>query len=117
MTICPKKPEVSRRPLLSEQEAQQLEQTFKLLGNITRLRLLHALVRSPELCVSELSKEVGMKPQAISNQLQKLSDCKIVEARRNGQHIHYRIVDPCVVSLLELGWCLSEDAEDRRRNS
>lgn len=112
-SCCPPKPELAGRPLLSGYQAQQLEETFKVLGNATRLRMLHALVRAGELSVGKLAKALGMKPQAVSNQLQRLSDRGIVEARRDGLQIHYRIVDPCVVSLLDHGWCLTEDARTR----
>ena len=53
---------------------------------------------------------VGMKPQAVSNQLQRLSDMGILASRRHGTTISYRIVDPCVMSLLDQGLCLMEDA-------
>lgn len=110
---CSPKPELKRRPLLSGYQATELESTFKTLGNATRLRLLHVLVRAGELCVGDIAAELKMKPQAVSNQLQRLSDRGIVEARREGLQIHYRIVDPCVVSLLDQGWCLTEDATSR----
>ena len=107
---CPAKPELAGRQLLSGPQAGALEVTFKTLANATRLRLLHALVRAGELCVSDLAKAVKMKPQAVSNQLQRLADRGIVDPRRDGVQIYYRIVDPCVVSLLDRGWCLTEDA-------
>ena len=50
-----------------------------------------------------------MKPQAISNQLQRLVDKGIVRSIREANFIRYRIVDNCVVSLLDRGWCLTED--------
>lgn len=107
---CPPKPAVQRRPLIAEAEARRLETTFKVLANATRLRLLHALIRRPEMCVTELCEAIGMKPQAVSNQLQRLVGRGIVSSRRNGTQIHYRIVDPCVPSLLDQGLCLTEDA-------
>ncbi|GMU21402.1 MAG: hypothetical protein AMXMBFR13_14950 [Phycisphaerae bacterium] len=110
---CQPKPQLGNRALLSGLQAVALEATFKTLANTTRLRMLHALVRAGELCVTELADSLGMKPQAVSNQLQRLSDRGIVEARRNGLQIRYRIVDPCVVSLLDRGWCLTEDAGQR----
>ena len=82
-----------------------------MLGNETRARLLHALVRSGELCVSELAKAVAMKPQAVSNQLQRLADRRIVATRRKGTTIYYRIVDPCVAEILDRALCLLEDAK------
>ena len=89
--------------------------TFQVLSDPTRLRLLHALVRAGEMCVSDLARAVGMKPQAVSNQLQRLLDRGIVATRRDSNYVHYRIVDPCVVGLLDLGICLAEDARKQKQ--
>jgi len=75
--------------------------------------MLHALTRAREMCVTDLADALEMKPQAISNQLQRLVDKGMVASRRNGNNIFYRIVDPCVVSLLDSGLCLMEDAKER----
>lgn len=99
------------RDLLSAESAGKLASTFKVLANDTRLRLLHALVRAGEMCVSDLATELGMAPQAVSNQLQRLADRGIVATRRQGNRILYRIVDACVPALLDLGLCLTEEAE------
>ena len=50
-----------------------------------------------------------MKPQAVSNQLQRLVDKGILANIRSGINIHYRIVDPCIMDLLDQGLCLTED--------
>ena len=94
-----------------------MAEVFKVLANPTRLRLLHALVRADEMRVSDLAEAVEMNVQAVSNQLQRLSDRGIVATRRDGNSIHYQIVDPCVVSLLNTGLCLVEDDAARRRRS
>lgn len=112
---CPPKPALAARPLVTRAEAAAAAGVFKVLAGDTRLRLLHALARAGELCVTELAGAVGMTPQAVSNQLQRLADRKIVGSRRNGNSIHYRIVDPCVTRLLDLGLCLAEDAREQRR--
>jgi DNA-binding transcriptional ArsR family regulator len=114
MRSCSLKPALNARPLIAARRAQELADVFKVLANDTRLRLLHALARAGELCVNELAEAVGMKPQAISNQLQRLVDKGILDSRRNGNNIHYRIVDPCVLSLLDQGLCLVEDAKERK---
>ncbi len=113
LTRCPPKPPIQCRALISFKQAKALESTFKILANTTRLRMLHALARAGELCVGELAEQLRMKPQAVSNQLQRLADRGIVEARRNGLQIRYSILDPCVVALLNQGWCLAEDAAVR----
>lgn len=98
------------RPLLTPLQAGGLAAVFKVLANDTRLRLLHSLVKSEELCVGDLATRLGMKPQAVSNQLQRLCDLGVVEWRREGNNIHYRVVDLCVTALLEKGWCLMEES-------
>jgi len=112
---CPVKPGLKNRPLLTEDQAVSLEQTFKILANGTRLRMLHALYLSGEICVSDLADTLGMKPTAVSNQLQRLAFSGIIGSRRDGNQIFYRIVDPCVVQLLDSAWCLTADAEARVR--
>lgn len=84
-----------------------------MLANDTRVALLHALVRAGELCASDLAQAVAMKPQAVSNQLQRMVDRGMLAQRRDGTHIWYRIADPCVIDLLDRGLCLLEDARSR----
>ncbi len=108
---CAPKPAIRERPLITSAQASDLMGLFKVLANDTRLRLLHALIRAGELPVGELAAAVDMKPQAVSNQLQRLTDRGILESRRAGNNIFYRIVDPCVITLLDQGLCLAEDAE------
>ena len=108
-------PPLKARALMSPIQAGGLAAVFKVLANDTRLRLLHALVRAGELCVTDLAASLGMKPQAVSNQLQRLSDLGILASRRDGNNVHYRLVDRCVSGLLDQGWCLMEEAGDRTR--
>ena len=108
---------IKQRPLLSPIQAGGLAAVFKVLANDTRLRLLHALVRAEELCVRDLAASIGMKPQAVSNQLQRLSDLGILASRRDGNNVHYRVVDLCVRSLLEQGMCLTEEVASRTSRS
>jgi ArsR family transcriptional regulator, lead/cadmium/zinc/bismuth-responsive transcriptional repressor len=112
---CCSKPSLKERPLLTPIQAGGLAAVFKVLANDTRLRLLHALVRADELCVTDLAASLGMKPQAVSNQLQRLSDLGILASRREGNSIHYRLVDLCVRSLLDQGLCLVEEVSARSR--
>lgn len=108
LALAPSEPTVEARPLITACQAIELMSLFKVFASDTRLRLLHALIREDELCVSDLVEQVSMKPQAVSNQLQRLVDRGIVSFRRNGNNICYRIVDPCVPVLLERGLYLIE---------
>jgi DNA-binding transcriptional ArsR family regulator len=102
------RPPLDARPLMSGPQALGLAAVFKVLANDTRLRLLHALARGGEVSVTGLAGAVGMRPQAVSNQLRRLLDGRIVAARREGTSILYRVVNGCVVGILDQGWCLTE---------
>ena len=108
-TADARKPALRDRPLLDQYQADELTRLYKVLANDTRLRLLHAIERAGELSVTDLATEVEMKPQAVSNQLQRLADRRIVASRREGSRLFYRIADPCVPGLLDLGMCLLEE--------
>jgi ArsR family transcriptional regulator, lead/cadmium/zinc/bismuth-responsive transcriptional repressor len=105
---CPAEACQSGRPLITLSRAAEVAAIFKVLSNDTRLRLLHALVRAGELSVTGLAGAVGMSPQAVSNQLQRLTDRGILAHRRQGTSVYYRVVNPCVTDLLDRGLCLVE---------
>lgn len=92
--------------LLASAPAGDLAQLFKVLANDTRLRILHAIHLAGEVSPSEVAEAVGASQQTVSNQLQRLADQRIVHARRDGQRMLYRIIDPCVPGLMNLGVCL-----------
>lgn len=108
-TCCTSRPALKDRPLLSFVEAVKVMALFKMLANDTRIRLLHHLVRGGEATVTEMTKTLGMKPQAVSNQLVRLSDTGMLSSRREGNNVFYRVVNGCVAPLLDLAMCLMED--------
>jgi DNA-binding transcriptional ArsR family regulator len=110
LTRRPDPTDAGGRPPLTSSQAGELMALFKVLANDTRLRLLHALVCHGELTMSGLAAVLGMKPQAVSNQLQRLLDRRILASRRQGNNVYYRIVNPCVTDLLDRGLCLIADA-------
>ncbi len=92
--------------LLADTSASGLADLFKVLANDNRLRILHAIHLAGEISTTDIAETVGVSQQAVSNQLQRLADQRIVHARRDGQRVLYRIVDPCVPGLMDLGVCL-----------
>src|SRR5687767_300767 len=84
---CPVPTSLANRPLLTFVEAVNVMALLKVLANDTRLRLLHHLIRRGEASVSDMARTLGMKQQAVSNQLARLSDTGIVASRREGNSI------------------------------
>ena len=106
---CSTRPALTDRPLLSFVEAVKVMALFKVMANDTRIRILHHIVRSGEATVTDIAKTLGMKPQAVSNQLVRLSDTRMLASRREGNNVFYRVENGCVAPLLDLALCLMED--------
>ena len=99
-----------RRELLAEGAVAALAETFKLLGDATRVRILDALSRS-ELCVCDLARLLALTESAVSHQLRLLRSMRVVKARRDGRHIYYTMDDAHIVGLFEQGL---EHVEEQR---
>lgn len=70
-----------------------MERFFQALGDNTRLRLLN-LIGDQEICVCYFVEILGQGQPKISRHLAYLRRAGIVEARRDGKWMHYRIVVP-----------------------
>ena len=81
---------------------EALAETFKALGDPTRLRMLTALSQA-ELCVCDLASLVGISESAASHQLRLLRTLRLVRSRRDGRMVHYRLDDDHIVGLLAQG--------------
>ena len=90
-----------------------LAETFKALGDPTRLRLLAALSKA-ELCVCDLASLVGISESAASHQLRLLRALRIVRTRRDGRMVHYRLDDEHIARLLAQGLEHVDEAIARR---
>ena len=101
---------LKQRELLSSAQAEEMSALFKVFSNDTRLRLLHELIRRDQACVSDIGGALGMSSQAVSNQLQRLVDWRILTSRREGNNVYYRIINPCVKDLLDRAFCFTEKA-------
>lgn len=75
---------------------------FRLLGDPTRLAILHALLEGGELCVCDLARVAGVAENVVSQALRLLRAADVVRTRRDGRRIHYRLADAHVRMLLDL---------------
>ncbi len=74
-------------------KAYDLELLFKALADHTRLRLLN-LMGEDEVCVCFFVEVLGTNQPKISRHLAYLRKCGLVEARREGKWMHYRVAMP-----------------------
>ena len=88
--------------LLADTAAAALAETFKVLGDVTRVRILDAISRT-ELCVGEIASLLGLSESAVSHQLRLLRGMRLVRPRRAGQMIYYALDDHHIVGLFAQG--------------
>jgi ArsR family transcriptional regulator, lead/cadmium/zinc/bismuth-responsive transcriptional repressor len=100
-----------KRPLLAEASVTALAETFRVLGDTTRVRMLDALSRG-EMCVCDLAELLGISESAISHQLRLLRGMRLVRPRRDGRLVYYALDDQHIVGLFEQGL---EHVEERAR--
>src|SRR5215510_10806620 len=91
-----------RERLMTSGAAEALAETFRILGDPTRVRILDVLT-SGEACVCDLAGLVGMSESAVSHQLRLLRSMRLVRPRREGRHIYYRLDDQHIMALFQQG--------------
>ncbi|HXH34349.1 MAG TPA: metalloregulator ArsR/SmtB family transcription factor [Plantibacter sp.] len=80
-----------------------LERTFKALADQTRLRIV-GLLRSGEVCVCDIHGSLGLPQPAVSRHLAYLRKSGLVDGRKDGLWVHYRLAslpDPVMQALLD----------------
>src|SRR5438874_6561651 len=105
---------------MAAQKSYSLEQLFRALADSTRLRLLN-LMNGDEVCVCFFVEILKTNQPKISRHLAYLRRAGVVGVRRQGQWIHYRVVEPAdtnaarvlkdVMSWLEMDKEMQRDRE------
>jgi ArsR family transcriptional regulator, lead/cadmium/zinc/bismuth-responsive transcriptional repressor len=84
---------------MDSETAIALADRFKILADPTRVRLLSVLAER-ELCVSELTQLLEMEQSAVSHQLRTLRSWELVQFRKVGRQVYYRLNDRHIQELL-----------------
>lgn len=71
---------------------------FSVLGEPTRLRILHALCQE-ERCVNDILKATGLAQANASRHLGLMYQAGVLSRRRDGNQIFYKVADPMYVEL------------------
>lgn len=79
-----------------------LAELFKVFGDTTRIKILHALFES-EMCVCDIAALLGMNQSAISHQLRILKQARLVKYRREGKVVYYSLDDDHIKHIFDQG--------------
>jgi ArsR family transcriptional regulator len=91
---------VRRAKLLQPRTVEALAETFRVLGDPTRVRILDALATG-ELCVCDIASLVGISESAASHQLRLLRGMRLVRPRRAGRLVYYAVDDQHILELMK----------------
>jgi ArsR family transcriptional regulator, lead/cadmium/zinc/bismuth-responsive transcriptional repressor len=89
-----------RQGLLPPRTVEALADTFRVLGDPTRVRILDALATG-ELCVCDIASLVGISESAVSHQLRLLRSMRLVRPRRAGRLVYYAVDDQHILELMK----------------
>lgn len=102
-----------RSALLRPRVVEGLADTFRVLGDPTRVRILDAL-SGGELCVCDIAALAGISESAVSHQLRLLRGMRLVRPRRAGRLVYYAVDDQHILELLKQAMTHVQEIEDRR---
>jgi ArsR family transcriptional regulator len=86
-------------PPLPVAEREALAACFKALADPARVALVNRLAGAGEVCVCDLTDELGLSQPTVSHHLRRLRDAGLVEAERRGTWAYYRLVPGAIERL------------------
>ena len=86
----------------SDESIHELAETFKVLGDSTRAKIVFALMHE-ELCVCDLANLLRLTPSAVSHQLRILRNGRLVKYRKDGKMAYYSLDDDHIRQLFHIG--------------
>ncbi|MGL5512386.1 MAG: ArsR/SmtB family transcription factor [Sporomusa sp.] len=90
---------LAKEVMLADESVRNLAEMFKVLGDPTRIRILHLLSKQ-ELCVCDIAETLGMNQSAVSHQLRTLRSARLVKFRKEGKEAWYSLDDDHVIALM-----------------
>lgn len=87
---------------------------FKALMHPARLEILDIL-RDGEACVCHIEAALGYRQAYISQQLSVLREAGLVQDRRDGWNVHYRVTQPQVFALLDVAITMTGGQPSKRK--
>ncbi len=88
--------------ILDEHLAAHVAELFRSFSDTSRVRILSALV-SAEMNIGALAAAVGISELAVSHHMRGLRQMRIVQSRRDGKEVYYRVDDEHIIALFQQG--------------
>ncbi len=92
----------SSASLLNEHLAAHVAELFRAFSDTSRVRILSALMAG-EMNIGALAEVVGISESAVSHHMRGLRQMRMVQSRREGKEVYYRIDDEHIIALFQQG--------------
>ena len=89
-------------PILDEHTAAHVAELFRAFSDTSRVRILSVLT-DREMNVNTLALAVGISESAVSHHMRGLRQMHLVQARRDGKEVYYRVEDEHIITLFRQG--------------
>jgi len=99
---------IKQAPLVNQLPFESQVAILKALTHPVRIAILYIL-RDNEHCVCHLSAYLGFRQAYISQQLSVLREAGLIQDRRDGWNIYYRVVNPLIFDVLDAAQVLSDE--------
>lgn len=95
-----------------QQDIAVLAETFRLLGDTTRLRILFFCLEGPR-SVGDIAETLGLSQALVSHHLRLLRAARLVSGERRSRQVFYAVTDNHVSSILtDMTNHIGEDSDD-----
>jgi ArsR family transcriptional regulator len=88
--------------ILNEHLAAHVAELFRAFSDTSRVRILSALIVE-EMNITALAEAVGISDSAVSHHMRGLRQMRLVQSRRDGKEVYYRIQDEHIIALFQQG--------------
>ena len=86
----------------TEEMVYDLVELFKVFGDVTRVKIIYALLES-EMCVCDIASLLDMTQSAISHQLRVLKKARLVKFGKEGKTVFYSLDDQHIDKIFSFG--------------
>lgn len=90
--MCKDVASLSQTLSITDEQAIELAEMFRLIGDPSRLKILLACLHNP-ICVSEVATKTKLSPSLVSHHLRLLRGARIVRSERHGKQVFYEAAD------------------------
>jgi ArsR family transcriptional regulator, lead/cadmium/zinc/bismuth-responsive transcriptional repressor len=91
----------ARKTVADHETIVSLAETFKVLSDQTRLKIVLALSKQ-EICVLDIAEVLGITESGVSHQMRLLKTLRLVKQRKDGKMVFYSLDDEHIEDLIQV---------------